>query len=235
MHRFVIVWLAATMLALGSATSEGGQARITAGGIYSVPVVSYQDRFFLTVVRQQYDYSCGSAAVATLLTYHYDTPTTEAEAFAAMWEAGDRERIREVGFSLLDIKRFLESRGFPADGFRVSIDAVAESGIPAIALIETNGYRHFVVVKGVSGGQVLVGDPALGMRSYGLAEFERLRVDDIAFVIRSEATLARSSFNRAEEWRLRRASAPVGVGVDLHDIDAHGRLARIPAQPFRAR
>ena len=30
-----------------------------------------------SVILQKYDYSCGSAAVATLLTYHYDHPLTE--------------------------------------------------------------------------------------------------------------------------------------------------------------
>jgi uncharacterized protein len=214
---------------------EAGQARIAAGGLFSVPVVSYKERFFQTVVRQQYDYSCGSAAVATLLTHHYGLPTSEAEAFAAMYEHGDRERIEAVGFSLLDIKSYLDARGFQADGFAIPLETLAEVGIPAIALIETNGYRHFVVVKGLSNGTVLVGDPAQGLKTYDLAAFEDIRVNDIVFVVRNAIDLGRASFNRVEEWRLRQALAPMFVGINRHGFDGHAAMARVPAQIFTGR
>ncbi|RYF14189.1 MAG: peptidase C39, partial [Oxalobacteraceae bacterium] len=43
---------------------------------FTAPVTSLIGRRFETVVRQQYDFSCGSAALATLLRYHYDDPQT---------------------------------------------------------------------------------------------------------------------------------------------------------------
>ena len=229
--------IAAALLALASPgrADPAATARIAAGGTFSVPVVSYTQRFFKTVIRQQYDYSCGSAAVATLLTHHYGQPTSEQDAFRAMWETGDRARIREVGFSLLDIKRYLASRGFQADGFRIPLDTLARIGIPAIALIQTEGYRHFVLIKGLRDGRVLVGDPARGVRIYGREEFEALRIDKVVFMIRSNVSQGREAFNRLSEWRLSKASAPLGVGVERFGFDVHGRLARIPAQPLGPR
>jgi hypothetical protein len=44
------------------------------GGGDNVLVKSMKERKFEQVVRQQYDFSCGSAALATLLTYHYENP-----------------------------------------------------------------------------------------------------------------------------------------------------------------
>src|SRR4029077_10081261 len=65
---------------------------------------SLLDSRFKNVVRQHYDFSCGSAAVATLLTYNYGHPVEEMNVLNAMYEAGDKAKIRREGFSLLDMK-----------------------------------------------------------------------------------------------------------------------------------
>ena len=123
--------------------------------------------------------------MATLLTYQYGSPVDEATVFRAMYAAGDQEKIRREGFSLLDMKRYLESQGYRADGVQVSLDELAEASVPAIALVSDGGYRHFVVVKGKQGGRIVLGDPALGTRIVMREQFESMRVGGIFFVIRS--------------------------------------------------
>ena len=136
---------------LASAPASAGDIFVAAGGANTrVNVKSMADRKFQRVVSQQYDFSCGSAALATLLTYHYDRDTTEVDAFQNMWAVGDQARIRELGFSLLEMKKYLESINLKADGFQVSLDRIQEIGVPGIALIEVRGYRHFVVIKGIT-------------------------------------------------------------------------------------
>ena len=192
------------------ATGAAAQVRLhgEANGSYSLNVVSWRDLPFRTVVRQQYDFSCGSAAVATLLTYHYGRPTTESEAFKAMYAAGDQAKIRKVGFSMLDMKHFLSDAGFQADGYRLSLEQLAKSNMPAIALIQLGRYRHFVVVKGVRGDAVLVGDPAFGARVIPAAEFRKLW-NGVAFAIHPER---RGAFNAARDWSLQhRASLQLGL------------------------
>src|SRR5580692_10874424 len=112
-------------------------------------VTSLKEARFKGTVRQQYDFSCGSAAVATLLTYQYGYPTNEATAFQQMYVNGDQPKIRREGFSLLDMKRFLGAHGFDADGFEAPLDKLEESHLSAIVLITENGYHHFVVIKGI--------------------------------------------------------------------------------------
>src|SRR5690606_38844520 len=116
------------------------------GGNLEVPVVSYKESRFQTVLKQQHDFSCGSAALASLLTFHYGDQVSEQDVFQAMYESGDQERIRQQGFTLLDMKKFLETRGYKADGFRIPLGPLAaKAGVPAIALINPKGYRHFVI------------------------------------------------------------------------------------------
>lgn len=184
-----------SMLSWGSPAAA--QVSVTQGGNnYSVQVVSYRDIPFRTVVRQEYDYSCGSAALATLLRYHYGRNVAERDVFVQMYQDGNKEAIQRVGFSLLDMKRYLETHGFQSDGFRLSLQALEEEGTPAIVVINQQGYRHFVVLKGMAGNRVLVGDPALGLKIYDRAEFEAMW-NGIAFMIRDSA----DRFNAADEWR----------------------------------
>lgn len=172
-----------------------------AGGNYSLQVTSWRDIPFRTVVRQQYDYSCGSAAVATLLRFHYGVPVRETEVFRAMFERGDQPRIRQVGFSMLDMRNYLESRGYSADGLRLSLDRLAELRMPAIALITRGGYRHFVVVKGVSSSSVLVGDPTFGLQTYSRADFQAVWNGVVLAIRHVPDGAPQASFDREDEWR----------------------------------
>ena len=188
------------------------------GGLLSIPVISVREAKFKSVIQQQFDYSCGSAALATLLSFHYDRPTTEARTFEKMFEVGDQAAIRQSGFSLLDMKNYLETIGMRADGFRISLDELDNAGIPAIALIDTGGYKHFVVIKGLEGGDVLVGDPAFGANVRSRADFEAIW-EGIIFVVRDETELAQSNFNLSEEW-LARTRAPTQQGIDRQGLSS---------------
>jgi uncharacterized protein len=170
-------------------------------GSYSVSVVSWRDIPFRTVVRQQYDYSCGSAAVATLMRFHYGLTINEGEVFQSMYDRGDQARIRQVGFSMLDMRSYLETRGFRADGLRLTLDRLSELQVPAIALITHDNYRHFVVVKGISADRVLVGDPTFGLQSYTRAEFEEVWNGVVLAIRRTPENWPAPAYNRAEEWR----------------------------------
>lgn len=177
-------------------------------GDVSVPLQSFESLRFNTVVRQKYDFSCGSAALATLLRYHYGTAHDEEQVFRGMWEKGDRDQIRRLGFSLLDMKRYLEAIGLRSDGFKVTLNEIAGAGVPGIALVNINGYRHFVVVKGVSEREVLVGDPALGLKTMERREFTDAW-NGIYFALNSELKRGRANFNGDAQWA-RFSRAPSG-------------------------
>ncbi len=187
------------------------------GGQVMVETSSVLTQKFQNIVPQEYDFSCGAAAVATLLTYHYGVETTEEEVFKAMFAVGDPDKIKAQGFSLLDLKRYLEARGLRANGFSVTLDELQREGVPAIQLINLRGYFHFVVIKGINDEEVLVGDPALGIGKYSRAEFERMRANDIAFVILDQPSIGRMSFDTSAQYRVTSA-APGTNAFKEHDI-----------------
>ena len=171
-------------------------------GYMTVHNKSVRELRFSTVSPQLFDFSCGSAAVATLLTYSFDRPTTEQDSFKYMYSHGDKKKIQKEGFSLLDIKKYLASLGYQADGYRISLDRLKKVQIPAIALLQIHGYKHFVVVKGVSNRQVLLGDPSRGLIIESRERFVRQWQGDLFFMIHSGKNLqvAQSKFGTASEW-----------------------------------
>jgi len=177
----------------------------------TVPVTSLKEIKFRKTTRQQFDFSCGSAALATLLTYHYGTPVSEKEVFEKMYLSGDQARIRQQGFSMLDMKRYLASRGFAGDGFQQPLDKLLDAKLPAIVLITDRGYNHFVVIKGADDGRILLGDPSSGARSVTRERFMELWANKLLFVVHKyPGTVA---FNGADDWRAA-PRAPLASGIN---------------------
>lgn len=203
--------------ALAASPAQAGWVSLAGAGPdhLSVKVTSLKEARFRTTIRQQYDFSCGSAALATLLTYHYDHPVTEQAIFKAMYEKGDKEKIRREGFSLLDMKGYLEANGFHAEGYRASLDKLAQADIPAIVLIKDNGYNHFVLIKGIGFGRVLIGDPAAGTRIILRSEFDKMWTNGILFAINN--VREKGNFNRVLEWRVR-ARAPLSDAINRDNL-----------------
>ncbi|NDK37392.1 peptidase C39 [Pseudoxanthomonas gei] len=184
--------------------------RVPPGGSYAVRVTSLKEARYQTTIAQQYDFSCGSAATATLLTYQYGHPVDERQVFVKMYQSGDQAKIRQQGFSLLDMRRYLESEGFQADGFELPLEKLSDEGLPAIVLLNDRGYRHFVVVKGLRNGRVLLGDPARGTRAMPRSRFEALWDNRLLFVVHNRRDSAR--FNQGADWRTA-PPAPLELGV----------------------
>jgi predicted double-glycine peptidase len=179
-------------------------------GDVTLPLTSLRQARLASTLIQQYDFSCGSAAIATLLTHHYGQPVSEQTVFEEMYANGDQQKIQSEGFSLLDMKRFLASRGFEADGFEQPLDKLTEARVPAIVLINDNGYHHFVVVKGVQADRVLIGDPSQGTRALPRRDFDALWTNRLLFVVHNRMESAR--FNLAVDWRVA-PRAPLASGV----------------------
>lgn len=203
--------LAALAIALAATGAHAGSTEVRASnGSYMVRLTSLKEARFKTTIRQRYDFSCGSAAVATLLTFQYGQPVTETDVFTRMYANGDQAKIREEGFSLLDMRRYFESLGYEADGFELPLDKLAQEDLPAIVLLNERGYRHFVVVKGLRNGRVLIGDPALGTRALSRQRFEKLWDNRVLFVVHNRRELAH--FNSSKDWRVA-PTAPVELAI----------------------
>ncbi len=197
---------------------------IAGGGNYNISVKSFAEMKFSTVYKQQFDFSCGSAALASLLTFHYDDEVDEKSVFLDMFEYGDQDKIRELGFSLLDMKNYLERRGYRSDGFKMELDKLYEANSPAITIIDADGYLHFIIIKGLTEQRVLVGDPAIGVNIIHRDKFEKMWGDRILFLIHAENGVQARNFQSQKEWLTR--LAPLGNAIDRSSLGEYHVLMR---------
>lgn len=173
------VLLALVVCVLCPRSAESASSRPDA-----MPVRSLMQLRNDSMVRQQWDLSCGAAVVATLFTYQLGAPVAEREAALGMLHVGDARLVRaRLGFSLLDLKRFAASRGFEAAGYGdLTLDELVAMA-PVVAPMRVFGFGHFVVVRGRRGDRLLLADPAFGNRTMTTDAFLQAWPSRIGFVI----------------------------------------------------
>lgn len=170
--RNVRVWtaqLAIALCAAGAAAlpAAGWAADIGVGGGIRVerPLRSMRDLRDTNVIKQRFDYSCGAAALATLLRYGLSDGVTEQQVLNQLFSLlSDEERpgVLRQGFSLLHLQRVAQTRGYQSEGFRLQPQDLARLGAPVIVFIQPRGYKHFAVLRGIKDDRVYLADPSLG-------------------------------------------------------------------------
>jgi predicted double-glycine peptidase len=162
MKRAISLWMLASVALIAG---QAGALDASSPGRVSSRVASVRDLRDAGVVKQQYDYSCGAAALATLLTYGMADSVDERALLDELLElmpAEDQNAVRQQGLSLLDLQRLAEGRGHKAQGFRIAPNQLAKLRRPVIVFVQARGYPHFTVLKGVRGDRAFLADPALG-------------------------------------------------------------------------
>jgi predicted double-glycine peptidase len=137
------------------------------------------------VVRQRWDMSCGAAALSTVLTYDFKDNTPETAIVVWILHRVDPVRVQaRGGFSLLDLKHFAQARGYHAEGFSgMSMEDLAAQKTSVITPIRLKGFDHFVVVKGVVDGRVILADPGFGNLTMKVPQFQKLWKNGIVFIV----------------------------------------------------
>lgn len=156
------------------------------GGAYSqdVSLEPFSELKYKHIVRQAYDYSCGSAALVTILNFHLGLNVTEQQAMEGMLDKGEKEKIIERrGFSLLDMKRYVASLGVSGAGYRAEVKDLLALTEPAIVPIDYAGAKHFVVLRGIRDGVVFIADPSAGNIAFSVEEFARLWDKNTLFIV----------------------------------------------------
>jgi len=132
------------------------------------------------VTRQAYDYSCGAAALATLLATERNG-VDELSILEGVFDGLDddeRNQTMREGLSLLDLKKAAEIRGYQAEGYRVPAATLAKIQRSVIVFVKPGGYRHFAVFRGVRGDRVFLADPARGNVRYPIWRFLEMWQDE---------------------------------------------------------
>lgn len=134
------------------------------------PVKSWIEFRNADLVRQQYDYSCGSASLATILKYYYDdNGITERGIIDEIlkskgYELNENEVLKEgdniISFS--DLSNYAQTKGFKAVGLAVDFDTLSKVKIPVIIFVSVRGIDHFSVYKGMDEEYIYLADPSFG-------------------------------------------------------------------------
>lgn len=132
------------------------------GGVENRQVLSIHGRKYHNLIQQQTDFSCGAAALATIMKYAYKLDVDEQKVLEGLFAVSDHDEVIARGFSLLDIKQYVERVGFRGRGYKVEPHTLDNIKIPTIVLLDMKGYKHFVVLKKTDGDDVYIADPALG-------------------------------------------------------------------------
>jgi predicted double-glycine peptidase len=152
------------------------------------------------VVLQQWELSCGAAALATILRYQYGVPVTERSVALGLISRAeyianpDLVRLRQ-GFSLLDMKRFVDSLGYEGIGLGQLALPDLFKRAPLIVPVNFHGFPHFVVFRGGAQNSVLLADPAFGNITMSKVKFLKSWIDykdfgHVGFVVTRAGALA---------------------------------------------
>ena len=107
-------------------------------------VTTWRDLRDARVVKQNLDYSCGAASVATILREFYALDVAEADVLDALGLADGR-------YSFADLAEAVGRWGLKGGGLALSFEQLKKLSVPVVAYMKHRGQDHFSVVRGVSG------------------------------------------------------------------------------------
>ncbi|MCF3624139.1 cysteine peptidase family C39 domain-containing protein [Planktothrix agardhii 1801] len=137
--------------------------------VFSKDITPYRTLRYQGVIGQTNYYTCGPAAVATLLTHYYGQPTGEAEILDLSEKAmeGSGKSPEERGVTALALRQALADKGIQARGMRLTLTSLADyfrkGGLPVVLHV-TKPQMHYVLAVGLVGDWVILADPSWGRR-----------------------------------------------------------------------
>jgi predicted double-glycine peptidase len=130
-------------------------------------VTSWKAQRDFRIVKQELDYSCGAASLATILNEFFGQSATEKDVLTRIG-ATDRSSFQQLA-------AVAPSFGVKAGGQFVTFDELKYLTIPAIAYVQYRGQDHFTVIRGIrSDGVVHLADPSWGNRQLTAHQFRRM-------------------------------------------------------------
>lgn len=127
------------------------------------------------ITKQDLDYSCGAASIATLLNGYFQQNVTEEQILKIM----DKGDLRA---SFDDMQKALSVLNFDSKGYAVSFDTLKTLKLPVIVYIKHRKTDHFSVIGGINDQFIQLSDPSLGkitLTKYQFLEMWNTRKDEI--------------------------------------------------------
>lgn len=153
------------------------------------PVESWKERRTRHVVMQQRDYSCGAAALATLLRYYWGHDVTEEtvlDVVENMLSSEELQERAEEGLTMADVNRAAVKMGYQVSVGEVTLAQLTDSKVPVIMVVNLGGTNHFVVCRDIIGGCAFLADPIRGNIRISAAALKQAWVKNAILVVAPE-------------------------------------------------
>ena len=133
----------------------------------SLPIKTWKQLRDADLEKQDLDYSCGSAATATILRSFYGRDIYEKDILDEVMLVGD-----DGTASFSDLQQAVKKFGFKAIGISANFEKLKTIKIPAIVYLRYRDKDHFSVIRGINDqGVVWLGDPSWGNRKFTEHQF----------------------------------------------------------------
>ncbi len=166
LYSFCVLFLVGLLhfVVTGVSYAQDGVHISTQSAQILVSVQSWKRLRDSRIVKQDLDYSCGAASLATVLNEFYGQSVTEEVLLKSMDNGNKRASFEDMQHGLLQF-------GFRAVGYATSYEQLLELKIPVVVYLEHRRDEHFSVLRGIAANTIWLADPSLGNRTYSREQF----------------------------------------------------------------
>ena len=154
------------------------------------PIKSWIEFKNENLTRQNYDYSCGSASLSTILKYYYDLNVSEKDILDDVlkqkgFDITKKEKLEDgdTSLSFFDLAKFSQQKGFKALGLALDLKSLKKLKAPVILYVKIRKDEHFTIYKNMDDRYVYLADPSFGNMKIRLSKFKEMfyQRDDLKY------------------------------------------------------
>ncbi len=154
------------------------------------PIKSWIEFKNENLTRQEYDYSCGSASLSTILKYYYSLDIDEKDILDAVLESkgydiSKKAKLEEENttLSFFDLASYAQTKGFKAVGLALDMKSLSKLKAPVILFVKIRKNEHFSIYKNMDKNYVYMADPSFGNIKVKLSKFKEMfyQRDDLKY------------------------------------------------------
>lgn len=129
------------------------------------------------VVPQELDYSCGAAALLTIMRHHFgDDRWNERELLRTYIQNASEEELGKAvrdGLSLLELEELAQKLDYQTARKMLTLEELERvvTFVPVLVYLEIKNFRHFAVVRGINENEVWLADSVRGNVVYSKETF----------------------------------------------------------------
>lgn len=167
--KILNITVSITLMVLVSQANAGAHINnLTTSG--SLPIKTWKQLRDADLEKQDLDYSCGSAATATILRSFYGSEVFEKDILDEVKRVGD-----DGAASFADLQQAVKKFGYKAIWISANFEKLKTIKIPALVYLKYRGEDHFSVVRGINEEAVVwLGDPSWGNRKFTEQQFKAM-------------------------------------------------------------